>query len=109
MKIPTDVYIAGKWWSIEDHTEMMEDEGRMGETKAEQCRILYSTKCDAQQLRDTIWHEIKHAIFSETGLALAMKEHQETTNEEDMIRRLTPVELAVMRDNPDLMKYLLGA
>lgn len=107
-QIPTEVYIAGKWWALEDRTEMLEDEDRMGETKNEQCRILYSTKQDPQQLRDTIWHEIKHAVFHETGLTLAVKEHQETVHEEDIIRRITPVELALMRENPGLMDWLLG-
>ena len=103
-----DVYLLGKWWTLEDRTEQLEDEERMGETKMEQCRVLYSTKQNSQQLRDTIWHELKHAVFHEVGLTLVLKDHAENVQEEDIIRRITPVELTLMRENPELMEWLLG-
>ena len=107
-KVPKEVYILSKWWKLIDKTELMNETELAGETKPDLCEIHYSTKQDLQQLRDTIWHEIKHAVFNETGLALILKDTKEEASEEDIIRRTTPVELAIMRENPDLMKWLLG-
>jgi len=108
VKVPAEVYIVGKWWELVEATDILDEHDELGKTVGETCRISYSGKQDEQQLRDTVWHEIKHAIFQEVGLSNELKE-KEDLSEEGIIRRLTPVELTVMRENPDLMKFLLGA
>lgn len=51
--------------------------------------------------RETLWHEVKHCVvylFGEYG----------KMDDETHIRRMAPMELAVLRDNPDLAAYLLS-
>lgn len=52
--------------------------------------------------RETLWHEVKHCVihlFGEYG-----KQDDET-----YVRRTAPMELAVLRDNPELVAYLLAS
>lgn len=52
--------------------------------------------------RETLWHEVKHAVihlFGEYG----------KMSDETYVRRTAPMELAVLRDNPALIAYLLAA
>lgn len=54
---------------------------------------------DAQ--RETMWHEVKHAVhhlYANSG---------EKVDDETHIRKMAPMELAVLRDNPDLVAYLM--
>lgn len=51
--------------------------------------------------RETLWHEVKHAVvnlFGEYG----------KLDDEMHIRRTAPMELAVLRENPALVAYLLA-
>lgn len=51
--------------------------------------------------RETIWHEVKHCVvhlFGEYG----------KMDDETYVRRTAPMELAALRDNPDLVAYLLA-
>lgn len=50
--------------------------------------------------RQTLWHEVKHAVIDSMTMS-----HDKRTDE-DWIGRTTPSELAVLRDNPDLVAYL---
>lgn len=53
--------------------------------------------------RDTMLHEVLHATLFVSGLSHPL-EHDK---EEELVRTLTPWLLAVLRDNPALMAYLL--
>jgi hypothetical protein len=55
-------------------------------------------------IRTTLWHEIKHGII---GLTID-EGHTEPTTEEAVITKLVALEIGVLRDNPELVKYLLG-
>ena len=54
--------------------------------------------------RDTLLHEVLHAVFSATGVSRDLGSEKE----EDAINRLTPTLLAVLRRNPELLAYLLA-
>jgi len=102
-----EVNILGKWYRIEQDDLNMEINGCNGETMADKCLIRYTGNQDIQQLRDTIWHEIKHAIYHETALATDFKDDKVDLTEEQIILRSAPAELQVMRDNEGLMEFLL--
>jgi hypothetical protein len=57
---------------------------------------------DAQ--RETMWHEVKHAVHH-----LFHNSRDEASSDEDHIRKMAPMELAVLRDNPTLVAYLLAS
>lgn len=63
------------------------------------CEIVLDPRQAPCQLRETLWHEIKHAVAS-----LSRFDQDE---EEDMIARMAPWELLVLRDNPTLVAFLL--
>lgn len=51
--------------------------------------------------RETLWHEVKHCVvhlFGEYG----------KMDDETYVRRTAPMELAVLRENPALVAYLLA-
>lgn len=51
-------------------------------------------------MRETLWHEVKHAViylFGEYG----------DMNDETYVRRTAAMELAVLRQNPGLVRFLL--
>lgn len=51
--------------------------------------------------RETLWHEVKHCVVNLFGEYGKM-------DDETHIRRMAPMELAVLRDNPMLAAYLLA-
>lgn len=53
--------------------------------------------------RETMWHEVKHAVHN------LYKNSGDTVDDETHIRKMAPMELAVLRDNPDLVAYLLAS
>lgn len=52
-----------------------------------------------QMVVETLFHEIEHAINH-------LADVDDKTEEEDAVRRTTPLRLAVFRDNPDLFRLL---
>jgi hypothetical protein len=55
-------------------------------------------------LRETLLHEVLHAVLYNTGLSDRMSDKAE----EHLIRGLSPALFALLRDNPDLVAYLVG-
>ncbi len=79
-----------------------------GITLAEQCVILINTKrLNLSQMRDTVLHEVLHAIFALHGFATMPIDVPETTDlEEVIVLLLAPNVLNVMRENPHLLEWL---
>lgn len=63
--------------------------------------ILLDPNQGPDQLRDTLMHEIEHAIWDQTLLRLPGKLTQER-----VIEAMTPVRLDTYRRNPQLAAYL---
>lgn len=55
-------------------------------------------------LRETLLHEVLHAVLFNTGLADRMTDKAE----EHLVRALSPALFSLLRDNPDLVQYLTG-
>lgn len=103
---PKRVKILGKWYSIK--ASLGFDEDIYGMCKTEKQIIQYFSGLHADQLRDTIWHEILHAIYHETGLSYQISDkEEESPTEEQLVRRSATVELQVLRENPSLVNFLV--
>lgn len=50
---------------------------------------------------ETLWHELKHCVVATVGW------REGALKEEEMISRTAAMELATLRDNPELVAYLL--
>lgn len=57
--------------------------------------------------RDTVLHEILHAVVDQLDLKRRFKEEVDKQFEEDVVYALTPRLLALLRDNPQLVTYLV--
>jgi hypothetical protein len=64
------------------------------------CEIVLDPTEAPGQRRDTLWHEVKHAVAGMAG-------YQGNLPEEEVIARMSPLELLVLRDNPQLVAFLL--
>ena len=91
--IPTTVDVLGKTYRIEVVKKKGSD---YGECFVDQCHIeVAAYQCETQK-RDTLLHELAHAVDHEMGCG--MKEAQ--------IRRMATGILAVLRHNPALVAFL---
>lgn len=103
-KFPRSVKILGKAYTIAGDKDLIEDGTASGLCKPWKCSIRIGTDADIQQQRDTVLHEVFHAIFSETGLTQDFKDDDD---EEKIVRRMATATLAILRENPRLVKFLL--
>ena len=94
--IPPYVDVIGKPYAI---TVTVRGEGDYGECFSDQCRIeIADYQCLLQQ-RDTLLHEVMHAVDHELHCGMT----------EPQIRRMATGLLALLRDNPALVAFLVYA
>ncbi len=101
---PTKLHLVGKTYDVRHESPAAGD--RFGECNVDKCRIILSPDHDEQQRRDTLLHEVLHALWGESGLP-AIGSLTDGL-EEVIVRTLTPGLLAALRDNPTLVRYLLA-
>lgn len=77
-----------------------------GETDNDEKRILINTNYSTQVIRDTLLHEIQHAIYNDTFVFEPGTKMDAEVMEERVIRVLTPGLMQVMWDNPILVEFL---
>ena len=65
--------------------------------------IIYDPGLHSMQERDTILHELLHCIIFQTPLRKTITDQEE---EERLVWTLSPRILALLRDNPQFVKYL---
>jgi hypothetical protein len=73
----------------------VDNEQVMGTYEQEQSRILIKSSMSRSSVRDTLVHEIIHAIL----------QHYEMDSEK-IVRILTPAIVSIIRDNPQLISFL---
>jgi hypothetical protein len=64
--------------------------------------VIDATQAESQQA-ETLWHEIKHAVLH------VIKFDKKDPSLEDYVYGTTPMELAVLRDNPGVVMFLVEA
>jgi len=87
--------ILGKVWTVKQARPVLGDDS--GESDFDRCLIVHTVNECEQQRRDTLLHEIIHAVSD--SIKLKLKEKQ--------VHALACALLAVLRDNPELVEYLL--
>lgn len=86
-------------WKIEQ-SFIMEDFGRTDPMSA---TITLNGTQQVDQYRDTLLHEVLHAIISAYGVPMGGPD-----SEEAILKTLTPALLDVLCDNPELITALTG-
>lgn len=74
-----------------------------GRTDHFQAKLFVNKDQTQDQLRDTVLHEVLHAICFNYGVQTGTEEEEEA-----LIKTLTPVLLDVLCRNPELVALLLG-
>lgn len=84
-------------------TELYALRGLMGQYDGKRGVLRLSLDLPPDVERETFMHELLHAVFDQNGLAHEWGE--EVT--ESATRRTSPVLLALLRDNPKLIAFLM--
>lgn len=79
-------------------------EGLVGQTDHNLLTITIDPKLAPAMARDTLLHEVLHAVFSAVGVSRDLG----ASKEEDAVNRIAPALLDVLRRNPPLVAYLLA-
>jgi hypothetical protein len=94
--LPRRLRIGGGRWDV----RVRRLRGKYGETQLNQSVVTLDPDQSTVVARDTLLHEVLHAVIANTSLGLGRKA------EERLIRTLSPQLLAVLRDNPQLVLFL---
>lgn len=98
---PTAMRLNGLTWRIRFLTkaELFVDSGAdlLGHSKQTDTELHVRDGMPADRERAILWHEILHAVESDAGISLT----------EEQVRAMAAGLFAVLRDNPDLTRYLL--
>ena len=99
MTLPSEVEIFGQSFQVCLSSEMNDEElGRCDYTR----QIIFLSKDQAgDSLRDTLLHEILHAVHWLMGL-------NDKSTEEEFTARTTTGLRCVMLQNPEVVEYVLG-
>lgn len=90
-------------FSIEYRDEVSDSEPDLfGLTIPRDQRIIVSTRQTDQSERDTVLHEVLHALFYASGL------YREVDNEERVVAAVSTWLLMVLRENQAFAKFLLA-
>jgi hypothetical protein len=98
-RLPRTVYLGAADYDMREKKRL----DLLGETLNHDTRIHIKADQSPPCKRDTVLHEVLHAIVFLSGYSHDMT----TEGEEALVRTLTPWLLAALRDNPDLVTYLL--
>lgn len=98
-KIPKHVEIIGHKFTVILSAEISDDE--LGRCDYNQQKIFISKHQASDTMRDTLLHEIIHAVHWLMGLA-------DNSTEEEFTARTTTGLRSVMLQNPGVVNYLLG-
>lgn len=79
-----------------EHNEVLY--GRYDERTA---TIMVDTNCHLDVLKETLVHELLHAIIKQTNSTMS------DDDEESLVRSLSPLLYGVLKNNPQLVDYLM--
>lgn len=95
--------VLGLDYTVEMDPNMNPEDSVLGKCHIEQCRIRIAAEIAPSQQRQTLCHELGHAIFSAMGLNYDFKDPED---EEKIVDRMGTGLLYVLRANPWLVQYL---
>lgn len=97
MPFPTSVKVNGRSYAI----ELRELEGLAGQCESHSGTITISPHADGFEERDTVLHELMHAVLRQQG-------RRYTQAEEVYVTALATGLLGCLRDNPHITEYLFS-
>lgn len=85
----------GSWWRVEYATNLAATRNTLGECHAYSRLIILDANQDRESLRNSLMHEMLHALLSDSSEAVRL----DCEDEEHLVRELTPRLLAALRGN----------
>lgn len=98
MKAPKTVRVNGKLWTINEIPGHFDEHEEFGACIYHLLKIVIDESQNPQHKRDSIWHELLHSVERELDLKISEKQ----------VRQIASMQLAIMRENPELMEFLLS-
>lgn len=96
-------WLTGDEWRVHNHPDSAD-----GICYARRNQICIRIEAEAREshYQNTVWHEITHAIWDETGLTHYLKDVASDEQEEFNVGLQSPLMVFVMKHNPQLIKWL---
>jgi hypothetical protein len=113
MKVPKTVQIGPLLWrittSLADYQAfaLSENDKALGFCRLEDLTIVIKPSIPTVLKQETLLHEVLHAIVATQGGVVPTAKGSEL--EEAFVSATSPMLLLVLRDNPDLVAFLLSA
>ena len=105
-KVPVDVVVvAPHRWSIQHDPDLLAALGGDGATLATTLRMIVDENQAGDFLKETILHEAMHGMYGQTPLFENSEEGK--LREESVISALSPRIFGFLRDNPELVAWML--
>lgn len=110
MKLPSKIIIGTQVWEVsEQKRKHSADPEHYGFTHSQDCSIVIDLELPPRMKKTTLFHEILHAIrFTFGGSFVPGRSTGFTEWEHYFIGLYEEPVLMVLRDNPDLVAYLLN-
>jgi hypothetical protein len=108
--MPTRTRVLGQRFTVALHKDLAFDHpeqgvvGCLGICDADAQHIAIDPDQSADRLRETYLHEHIHAMLSLAG----MRDTLGSSREERVVKRLAPILLQFLRDNPAVYSFLTG-
>lgn len=100
------ISILGTRWEIKLSDAVSLEGDNYGTTHLSTMTIYLNPHNTEQHMRSTLWHEIMHACIHMVGLDQRFDDKDQHITEHELIYALVPVQLQVLRDNPELLQFL---
>ena len=110
MSVPTSVIVGPYTYTVKVDAERIKVLEKESNTELYGITTHGTLEIDLQPevadlvLRETLLHEVLHAVLYTTGIADRLSDK----NEEHLVRALSPALFSLLRDNHDLVQYLIG-
>ncbi len=105
MKRPKWMWVGAFKYKVQWHKELG-NFNAAGATNPELTLILVDPKNDKQVQRETLVHELLHAIWKQTDLRVSMPDDDNDSEGEKIIQRLSPYLYAFIKENPEVVAWL---
>lgn len=111
-KMPTKIKIGSQMWTVEERTVITDgilDDNAYGYTLKRGSLIVIDANATPSRKRQTLWHELMHAVKSSMGSIVTPKNEDSDDWEHYFIGMYEEGLLLILRENPKLVDYLLEA
>ena len=99
---PRRLKVGPHRYAVECSTDLLFHGDRRGSTDVDRHRIIVASDLAPSLTRETVLHELLHALWDTTPLRL----EPISKREEDVVTALAPPLLDTLRRNPKLVAYL---